>query len=270
MVIQVRVICLVKFVPDVEAFQYDSEKKQLIRENVKTIINPDDASALAAALRLKKQYGLSVELVTMGPVSVKPKLRDYIRIGADKAVLISDAAYSGSDTYATSLILGDYLRQAKADIILTGTHTIDGDTAHVPAQIAERIDYSFLSGITKLEEQCMKDHTILCSVELDECISHYSLELPALLAVSRESRYSPPYVSYADLDRYVDDKIEVVTNAGLNIPEERIGLKGSRTRVVDTYTKALETRQRTIVSTDDEGIEYVYQFLKEKGFVDEK
>lgn len=264
---QVKIVCLVKFVPDVEAFKYDAEKKQLIRENVKVIINPDDASALAAALRLKKHYDLSVELVTMGPESVKPKLRDYIRIGVDKAVLITDPVFSGSDTYATSQILGHYLRHAGADIILTGTHTIDGDTAHVPAQIAEIIDYSFLSGITKLEEQSIKDHTIECGVESDDCISQYSLELPVLLAVSRESRYSPPYVSYADLERYVDDKIEVVTNADLKMPAEKIGPRGSKTRVVDTYTRTLETRGQTIVRTDDEGIEYVYQFLKEKGFV---
>lgn len=265
-----KIVCLIKFVPNVEEMSCNLENNKLNRENVRTILNPDDASALALALRLKEQYDAYVEAVTMGPDSFKAKLRDLIRIGTDRAVIISDKAYAGSDTFATSYTIGRYLQGTDADIILTGTHTIDGDTAHVPAQIAELLDTAFLSGITKLEEVKDKERSLVCSVDAEDSIRLYSLKFPAVLGISRESKYKLPYVRYADLERYVDDKIECITNKELKLAAEETGLSGSKTQVKHTFARKMETRAHKVVTADEEGIEYVYQFLKEKGFINGK
>nr|MBK5236951.1 electron transfer flavoprotein subunit beta/FixA family protein [Clostridium sp.] len=151
-----KIICLVKFVPDVDNFTYDYEKNVLVRENMKLILNPEDGCALAFALRIKgKNTEAFVEIVSMGPQSTIPLIEDLLRINADKATLISDKLYVGSDTYVTSKIIAKYLRDKEYDFILTGSHSLDGDTAHIPAQLAEILQISQLSNIVKVYEESL-------------------------------------------------------------------------------------------------------------------
>lgn len=125
-----KIICLIKFIPDVDNFTYDYEKNVLVRENVKLILNPEDACALAFALRIKeKNHETFVEIVSMAPQSTIPLIEDLLRLNVDKATLISDKLYVGSDTYVTSKIIAKYLRKEEYDFILTGSHSLDGDTA---------------------------------------------------------------------------------------------------------------------------------------------
>lgn len=128
-----KIICMVKIVPDVDKFQFDFEKNTVVRENIRMIINPDDASGIGFALKVKSILPeTQVEVVTMGPKSVLPLIEDLVRRGVDHATLISDQLFAGSDSYATSKILAKYISRSKYDFILTGTHAIDGDTSHVP------------------------------------------------------------------------------------------------------------------------------------------
>lgn len=263
-----KIICLVKFIPDVDAFEYDYTNNVLVRENVKLVINPDDACALGFILRLKKKVPeLEVEVVTMGPLSVRSLLEDILRRRVDRATLLSDTKFSGSDTLATSLIIGTYLKQADYDVIFTGSHTLDGDTAHIPSQLAEFLDLDQLSSITKIDEASFLEGRPRVETDTEWYTDVYEMPFPAILSVSKESNYKLPFVRYADLDLEVDDKLTVLDNSTLNVDEEKIGLAGSPTRVAKTYNRTYEEKEKIIVANDDKGIETVYRFLKDEGYL---
>jgi electron transfer flavoprotein beta subunit len=263
-----KIVCLVKFVPDVENFIYDYEKNILVRENVKLVLNPDDACALAFALEVKgRKPGTEVEIVTMAPASVLPLVEDLLRRNADRATIISDRSFAGSDTYATSKIIARYLENTEYDLILTGTHSLDGDTSHVPSQIAELLKLEQLSNIVKVHEMSITSNTVIAEADTEKNLSKFEIGLPCILSLSKESKYKLPFVRYKDLELDVRDRITVIGNGSLAVPETEIGLKGSLTRVKRTFTRQLEKKERIVVGTDEEGIDTVYRFLRSKGFV---
>lgn len=263
-----KIICLVKFIPDIENFIYDYEKNILVRENVNLILNPDDSCALALALKIKeKKTETTVEIVSMAPLSIIPHLKDLLRRNVDKATLVSDKSFVGSDTYVTSKIITRYLEGEKFDFILSGTHSLDGDTSHIPAQLAELLQISQMSNIVNIQEENLGKESVVVEVDSEKTFSKYEIELPAILSVRKESKYKLPFVKYKDLELDVNDKLSVVTNQELAFSEDEVGLEGSLTKVARTYVKKLDKKEKVIVRNDDEGIEVVYQFLKAKGFV---
>ena len=148
-----KIICLVKPVPDVERFVYDYERNVLVRDNVHLVINPEDATALARALRIRQNDPETiVETVTMAPRGAMPHIEDLLRRGVDRATLISDPLYVGSDTYATSRILSRFLAGQEFNLLLCGTHTLDGGTAHVPLQVAELLNLPGIAGVTEVSD----------------------------------------------------------------------------------------------------------------------
>jgi electron transfer flavoprotein beta subunit len=263
-----KIVCLVKFVPDVDNFKYDFESNTVVRENVRIIINPDDACAVAFALKVKQnQPDTTVEIVTMAPRSVLPLVEDLLRIGVDKAAFISDPVFSGGDSYATSKVISRYLKTVDFDLILTGTHSIDGDTSHVPAQIGELLNLCQMSNVIHMDEGFLDKGKAVFTVDSEVCTSTYEVALPAVLSLQKESKYKLPYIKYEDLNRDVKCKIDMISNTELNLKPDKVGLKGSLTKVSRTFVKEYEKRDKVIVSNDEEGIERVYSFLKEKGFV---
>jgi electron transfer flavoprotein beta subunit len=263
-----KIVCLVKFTPDVENFVYDYERNVLVREKTRMVINPDDACALGFALKMKQKSGeVHVEVVTMAPLSVLPYVEDLIRRGVDYVSMISDKRFVGSDTYVTSKIIGRVLKDRDFDCILTGTHAIDGDTSHVPAQIGELLDLPQMSNIISIDEQNISHEYALIEVDGESSTSTYEVELPAILSLSKGSKYKLPYVKYEAVSRDVSAFIEIISNENLKFSDEEVGLVGSKTKVSRTYVKKMTKENRLIVSNDEEGIETVYHFLKQKGFV---
>ncbi|MGB9840418.1 electron transfer flavoprotein subunit beta/FixA family protein [Thermovenabulum sp.] len=263
-----KIVCLVKFIPDVENFAYDYKRNTLIRENVRLIINPDDTCALALALKLKeKNPGISIEVVSMAPLNVIPIMEDLIRRKIDRATLISDKLYAGSDTYVTSMIIARYLKNTRFDCIFTGTRSIDGDTAHVPSQIAEILGISNINHIIDLEDDSFNNESAIVKVDFEKSIGRYKIKLPAVLSFQKVSKYKLPYIKYEDLYLDAKDKITIVTNKDLGFDESEVGLKGSLTRVTKTFFKEFAKKKNIIVTTDDDGIETVYKYLRLKGFV---
>lgn len=264
-----KVICLVKFTPDVDAFTYDYEKNVLVRDGVGQIINPEDACALGYALRLKKKYPeIEIEVVTMAPLSARKYVEDILRRRVDQATILSDPQFSGSDTIATSRIIGAYLESISYDVILTGTHTVDGDTAHVPAQIAELLQLDHMSGIVKIDETSFLQRKPLVEVSTETEVETFRIPFPAVLSISRESKIKLPFVRFADLDLEVGHLVKIVDNSILKRNRAQIGLSGSATKVVKTFTKQYEEKANTIhVTCDDNGINTVYDFLKEQGYL---
>jgi len=263
-----NLICLAKFVPDVEDFKYDVTRNVLIRENVKMILNPDDACALAFCLKVKeKDPDTFVEIVSMAPTSVVGHLEDLLRRNFDQATLISDRMYVGSDTYVTSRILARYLEGKTFDCILTGTHSLDGDTSHVPSQVGEALHLHQMSNIVKIEETQFKTGWPVVDVDSERFISSYRVGLPAILSVSKESKYKLPFVKFKNLELDVSAKIKIITNRELGFRADEVGLEGSLTQVAHTFTKNLQKENRIFVKTDEEGIDTVYDFLNAKGFI---
>lgn len=263
-----KIICVVKIVPDVDSFAYDYEHNTLIRENIRMILNPDDACALAVALKIKAaRPESSIEVVTMGPKSVRPHMEDLLRLNTDRGTIISDPAYRGSDTYATSTILARFLASRQFDVIITGSHALDGDTSHVPAQIGEELGLEQMSGITAVDLERFDTRRAVFEVEYESSVVTWQMDLPAILSIDRESAYKLPYVKYEDFQKDVSDKLSIIGNQELGLSPEEIGSEGSLTQVVRTYTQKFETRKRNIVRNNSAGIEEVFNFLLEKGFL---
>lgn len=263
-----KLICLVKFVPDVDSYQVDFENNALIREKARLLLNPDDVCAVAFALRVKALHpDTSIEVVTMAPAVVTPHLADLLRIGVDQGTMISDRIFAGSDTYATATTLARYLATTDYDAILTGTHAIDGDTSHIPAQLGALLDLNQMSGIVRIDENQFGQTSAIFDVETeDECVT-YEIALPAILSLTRDSAYKLPYASRADLVRDVSANLRVITGQDLAITAGEAGAAGSKTRVAHTYTREYDKKGQIVVQSDDAGVDYVYQFLKEKGFI---
>lgn len=263
-----KIVCLIKFVPDVEEFKYDSQRHSLIRDNVNQILNPDDACALAYALMIKRRNPETViEAITMAPESVRGELENLVRRNIDQATLISDRWFAGSDTFATARILGTYLRTTTFDLVLTGTQSLDGDTSQVPSQIAEFCGLPQMSHVVAIESDSLLDRQPLVDVDLESCIATFSVSLPSVLSLHRDSGYKLPYVAFENLNRDVSAQLRVVTHAELGLKPEEVGLKGSSTRVRRSFLRAFAEKNRVVVKNDKEGIDAVYDYLKSRGFL---
>lgn len=263
-----RIICLVKFVPDMDGFSYDYEQNQLQRNHVRMILNPDDACAVAFALQVKQRYpSTAIEVVSMAPRSIIPHMTDLLRLPIDRGTLITDSAFAGSDTLATSKVLQTYLSKCSYDCILSGTRSLDGATSHVPAQLAESLGLDQMQHVTHIDLNQFDNKRAVFQVEDDTTISTYEMAMPGMLSLTRESGYKLPYIAYEDFNKDVSEKLTLITNQELQCLPQEIGLKGSLTQVVETFTKEHHIRDRKIVHTDEDGIEFVYSFLKKRGYV---
>lgn len=263
-----KILCLAKFVPDVENFKYDYEKNVLVRDNVHLVLNPEDATALAHALAIKAELpGSSVETVSMAPKGVVPHLEDLVRRGVDRAILISDPLYVGSDTYVTSRILARCIERRSFDYIVTGTHTLDGGTAHVPAQLAEALDLAHLSNIVEIDHGSLREGRAVVEVDGEEALLTFEVDAPAVLGLSYSTGRTLPYIPYETIDLDVRDRIEIVTNDALGFDRGEVGLAGSPTQVASVEVRTPDRKETVVVGTDDEGIETVFRFLVQKGFL---
>ena len=261
-----KIGCLVKFVPNVDNFKYDYEKNVIVRENSHMILNPDDSAAVAYALQLKQAHpGSHVEIISMAPTSILSLARDILRVGADKFVLLSDRMFIGSDTFATAVTISKFVQNRHYDIILSGSHSLDGSTSHVPSQLAELLGIAQLSGICKVLE--INDSFAKVEVESEREVLTYGINLPAILSLVKQSGYKMPFVRYDDLDLDVDDKIEVVSGQELGLAAEETGLAGSKTVVKKTYSPEDIRRETIHVKADEAGAGVVYEFLVDKGYI---
>ncbi len=260
-----RIGCLVKPVPDTVEAVYDSKEHVLVRNRGPQLINPADATALSIALEYaRKNPGVTVETVTMAPRSALPHLEDLIRRGADRAVLICDPLFAGSDTYVTSRIIARCLQRRRYSLILSGMSTLDGGTAHVPAQIACMLDLPHLSGITAL---AITKETAEAEVRTEQEILTFEAELPALLGIAYSAAQKLPYIPFEAVTRDVSGSMEIITNRELGFSAEETGSRGSLTRV--SWAREYRCNRQDImqVSSDEEGVRQVLSFLSEKGFI---
>lgn len=230
------ILVCVKQVPDTAEIKIDPVTNTLVRAGVPSIVNPFDKNALEAAVQLKEAHGGTVTVITMGPEQAKDALKECVSVGADKAVLITDRAFGGSDTYATSYILSQAIKKlGNFDLIICGKQAIDGDTAQVGPAIAEHLGMPLLTYAAKIE---VKDNKVCINRETDEGYDIVEANLPAVCTVVK-SINEPRFPTIKSKMSANKAKIEVLTAAELSdIDSSKIGLKGSPTRVKKTFVPA--------------------------------
>ncbi|MDR3318510.1 MAG: electron transfer flavoprotein subunit beta/FixA family protein [Clostridiales bacterium] len=230
-----NIIVTVKQVPNTSEIKIDPVTNTLKRDGVPSIINPDDKAALEEALVLKDKYGARVTAVCMGPAQADKALREALAMGADCAVLISDRAFAGSDTLATSKILAAAISKLGYDLIICGRQAIDGDTAQVGPQIAEHLNIPQVTYVQKIDyNKANGEFTVTRWYE--EYTQTIAVVGPALFTVLSGAN-KPRYMRVAGIVAQDGMQVENVAFADLDVKLEEIGLKGSPTRVKSTFTK---------------------------------
>jgi electron transfer flavoprotein beta subunit len=237
------VVVCIKQVPDTTQVQIDPVTNTLKREGIPFIVNPFDTHAIEEGLKLKDQFGFRVAAISMGPPNAEFTLRKAMSMGIDEAILLSDRAFGGADTLATSNVLTEaILKLAPRDevpLIICGRQTIDGDTAQVGPGIATRLNYTQLTLVDKIEDVDLEKKKITVRRKLEGRHEMVESPLPVLLTVVREIN-KPRYPKVPVRLSAEDAEIPVWDNKLLGLDEQTIGLKGSPTRVVKIFSPQRE------------------------------
>lgn len=226
------VVCL-KQVPGTTEVKVDPQTNTLIRQGIKNIINPFDAYALEEGVRLKEQHGGKVTVITMGPPQAEEALREAISLGTDEAVLLSDSAFAGADTWATAYTLSRAItRLGQYDIIICGRQTIDGDTGQVGPELAEMLGVPFVAYVSQIEE--IADGYMRVRRMVEEGHEVIETTLPAVITVVKEINV-PRLPSLRGITRSKSASIPVWDAQELGVDKDMVGLPGSCTRVIKVF-----------------------------------
>jgi len=231
-----RIIVCIKQVPDTNEVSIDPETNTLIRVGIPVIINPDDKSGIEAALILRNQVpGSTITVVCMGPPQAERALREALAMGCDSAVHVTGREFSGSDTLATANILSAAIKKVGYDLVITGRQAIDGDTAQVGPQIAERLGIPQVSYAEEVEPQ--GEHLIVLR-QYEDRYHKLKVKLPCLLTAIKELA-DPRYMTVSGIVEAECKEIKAMGFDDLSdlLDTEAVGLKGSPTNVVRSYTK---------------------------------
>ena len=234
-----KIIVCVKQVPDTSGKVAVNPDGTLDRASMLTIINPDDKNAVEAALKLKDETGCRVTAVTMGPPPAEGMLRELIAMGCDDAVLISGREFGGSDTFATSQILAAAIKAIGLEedtIVFCGRQAIDGDTAQVGPQIAEKLQIPQVSYVADIKKD---GNTLVCKRMLEDGYMSVQVQTPCLLTCIKELN-TPRYMTIAGIVDCFDKPMTVLDYPALKddplIEVDTIGLKGSPTNIFKSFT----------------------------------
>jgi len=229
-----RIVVLVKEVPDTTEVTIDRETNTLVREGVPSIVNPFDMYAIEEALRVREQLddGTSVTVLSMGPPQVEGSLREALALGADEAVLLSDRAFAGSDTWSTSYTLAAGIRKlGDVDIVLCGKQAIDGDTAQVGPGVAQFLG---IPQVTFVRSLAVADGRARAERMVEGGTDVLDVPLPALFTVVKEIN-EPRLPSLKGKMRAKKAEITTWGVEDLDVDPAELGLDGSPTRVVRIF-----------------------------------
>ena len=234
-----KIIVSVKQVPDTSGKVAVNPDGTLNRASMQTIINPDDMNAVEAALALKDELGCKVIAFTMGPPPAEGMLRELMAMGVDEGVLVTAREFGGSDTFATSQILAAAVNKigvGPEDIVFCGRQAIDGDTAQVGPQIAEKLHLPQVTYVTDIKKD---GNSLIVKRQLEDGYMELKVNTPCLLTCIKELN-EPRYMSVNGIFTCYDKPMEVFDYNALKddplIEVDTIGLKGSPTNVFKSFT----------------------------------
>ena len=274
-----KIIVLAKQVPDTRNVGKDAMKADgtVNRAVLPAIFNPEDLNALEQALRIKDQYPEStVQILTMGPGRAADVIREGLFRGANGGILLTDRAFAGSDTLATSYALGQALKKmGKIDLIIAGRQAIDGDTAQVGPQVAEKLKMLQVTYVEEIKE--LKNNTIVLKRRLDRGVETVKCSLPLVMTVNSSApdcraRNAKLLMQFkhaktvTELQKENEDYTTLYNDRpDLNIPEwtvndietdaEQLGLTGSPTKVKSIENVVLQAKDSKVISALDAEIE---------------
>lgn len=232
-----KAIVCVKQVPDTSGKVSVKPDGTLDRASMATITNPDDLNALEAALKLKDATGCEVVVVTMGPPPAEGMLRELLARGADKAVLVSGREFGGSDTFATSQILAAAVNKigvGPEDVVFCGRQAIDGDTAQVGPQIAEKLHLPQVTYVADIQKD---GNTLTVKRMLEDGYMMVETQMPCLLTAVKELN-TPRYARIGGIFDAYEKEVRIITVNDIDADPATFGLKGSNTNVKRSFTPA--------------------------------
>ena len=256
-----NIVVCIKQVPDTNEVRIDPVRGTLIREGVPTIMNPDDKAGLEAALRLKDEMGAKVSVISMGPMQADLVLREALAMGADEAYLVTDRAFGGADTWATSCTLAAAISKMDYDLIITGRQAIDGDTAQVGPEIAEHLQ---IPNISYAEAVRVEGDEVVVKRQYEDRYHTVRAKMPALLTALSELN-DPRYMTPGGIfDAFREKTVTIWTRADVPVDDANIGLNGSPTRVFRSFPKTVKAPGMKIEEGVDESVQFVMDKLREK------
>jgi len=256
------VVCL-KQVPGTTEVKIDPATNTLIRQGIENIINPFDTYALEESVRLKEKHGGKVTVITMGPPQADAALHEAVSLGADEAILLSDRAFAGADTWATAYTLSRALVKIKDyDLIICGRQTIDGDTGQVGPELSEMLEMPFVAYVSQIEEINKKYVRVRRMVEE----GHEVIEttLPAAITVAKEINV-PRLPSLRGIMKSKSAKIETWGVKELGVDASMVGLAGSSTQVIKIFFPQRITRAKLLEGTLEKKVEGLVERLRKAG-----
>ncbi len=262
-----KIIVCIKQVPNTTEIKIDPITNTLKRDGVPSIINPDDKTAIEAALQLKEKHGATVTVLTMGPAQAEKALREALAMGADEAFLITDRAFAGSDTLATSTIIAAAVKKLGADVVFCGRQAIDGDTAQVGPQIAEHLGIPQITYAAAISYDAERD---LLSVKRQFEDRYQTLEVKGTCLVTVLSTLDKPrYMNVWDMVAQDEKEIGIITYKDLedSLDLADIGLKGSPTKVKSTATKQFDKTIETLELDPETAAKTIVDALKSRHLI---
>lgn len=245
-----KVLVCVKQVPDTAEVRINPETNTLVREGVPSIINPYDLHALEAAVRLKEQNpDTEVTVITMGPPQAEDALREAIAIGADTAVLLTDRAFAGSDTWATAYTLSRAALVLGYDLIICGKQAIDGDTAQVGPEMAEFLNIPHIAYVKKIES--IEDTRVVVHRMMDDGYDVVESATPLLMTVVREIN-EPRLPSLKGKMKAKKAVVRKMSHEDLGAEEAVLGLNGSPTQVKNIFAPEIRKDRKLLSGAPDE------------------
>jgi len=260
-----KIVVTIKQVPDTTEVKLDPRTGTLIREGVPSIINPEDKNALEEALKLKESRGAHVTVITMGPPQADDALREALAMGADEAILLSDRAFAGADTWATATTLGMAIKKiGDYDLILAGRQAIDGDTAQVGPQLAE---YLGIPQITYVTELTVTDGSVRAKRKLEDGYEIIEARLPALLTITKEANKPRYPTAPGIITAYRSRQVTLWTSKDLGAEPGTLGLEGSPTQVRRSFSPPAKEPGETITAPPDEAARQILSRLRARNII---
>lgn len=264
-----NIVVCIKQVPDLPSIRIDRQRMTIIREGVESIINPLDCIALEAALGLRGRKGGRITVLSMGPPQSEEALCEALASGADQAILLTDPAFAGADTLATSHVLARAISKLKPspDLVLCGKQTIDSDTGHVGPQIAEELDLPQVCDVNEIHQE---EGSLVVKQLSDGFLNTIRVTMPALLTVSQDLCL-PHHIPLGDLEKaFSDGEIILWGLDDLNLKPEEVGLSGSATWVA-RLLKPPPRRKGEIVSGPPQTLlDHIIRKLESLSIIDEE
>lgn len=260
-----KIIVCIKGVPKPGTIKVDPETHVLKRESMELILNPNDRSALEMSVRLKNTYNTEIVVISMGPPNVIPLLKHAYALGADQIILLSDKAFAGSDTLATSYVLAKAIEKLSPfSLVLMGLKSIDGETAQVPPETASLLG---IPSLTNVKNLFMENGKWVAIREIDYGEEEIEVNPPLVASISP---LAFDYIRPPSLKRLLEvkNKDPLIWQAkDLDLELQRLGLQGSPTQVVEVFEKKLETKGIILEGSVEELVEKLLEVFKDKGLI---